>query len=419
MTVSPTDSSTSPDAITLPAARTSPLTVAELTADTNAAFRAALDHQTGPLGDDSQILRGPGKKDAQLSREEEARRRSPTLDPTAAASAELVSPGPERAVMAQTKAIESGQAGAGAPRALSGASPSAKPRETSPTAGTPQAVPNPQPPEPAARGQVSASQAPAPAKAAATSPGPETGRAVSSLATARMTAKPANPAGPAQPRIALNAPARSAAPSTGSSNLNLSRIAGPGAKLSESRSGLKLAKSQTPMPRFKLDAGDEKIAAQFGRGLAAALRQKGGTVTMRLQPEALGELKIKMSLDAGKVDAKFEVQTDQARQLLGKTMDTLRSALEARGLDVDRLDVQVANPATVHSPIADSGQNFGGADAGPGWNGGSGSEHPGQGGEGSAWKPPEPTVAEPTDSEGPWMGREPGGALRIRLDALA
>jgi flagellar hook-length control protein FliK len=195
-------------------------------------------------------------------------------------------------------------------------------------------------------------------------------------------------------------------------NGSTGRVLGTALKTLDVRPALKGERTQ---PRFRLEPEDEKVAAQFGRGLAAALRQNGGSITIRLQPEALGDLKIKMSLEPGKVGASFEVQTDQARQLLGKTMDTLKSALEAQGLEVDRLEVQVAD--RVNAMPTESGQQFGGADADRGSGGASGWEHPEPRMARTAIEPTGFDTAEPTVE--PWMGSEAGGALRIRLDALA
>jgi hypothetical protein len=66
---------------------------------------------------------------------------------------------------------------------------------------------------------------------------------------------------------------------------------------------------------------------------------------MRLQPQALGDLTINMNLQPGSVGATFTVASAQARDLLQDHMTLLRSALEARGLDVERLDVRLAQPA--------------------------------------------------------------------------
>ena len=225
-------------------------------------------------------------------------------------------------------------------------------------------------------------------------------------------AAPRNSPVTALPKAAIPAASTQAPIAARSTTSAAVRGGSPATKPGQARAAVKVDR---PQPRFKLEPEEEKIAAQFGRGMAAALRQNGGSVTIRLQPEALGDLKIKMSLEPGKVAASFEVQTDQARHLLGKTMDTLRTALEARGLEVDRLDVQVADRA--HP--AQTGESFGGADADPNKGGGSGWEHPEPRTAQTAWMPVGRESAEPAESSGPWMGSVTGGALRMRLDALA
>jgi flagellar hook-length control protein FliK len=71
---------------------------------------------------------------------------------------------------------------------------------------------------------------------------------------------------------------------------------------------------------------------------------------MRLQPEVLGEMTISMDLHPGRVGATFKVATAQARDLLNENLPLLRSALEAKGLDVQRLDVQLVEPAEPDEP---------------------------------------------------------------------
>lgn len=203
---------------------------------------------------------------------------------------------------------------------------------------------------------------------------------------------------------------------------------------------------EEPHARFTVKT-DDKLAAQAAKGLAAALRQGGGSVTMRLHPEDLGELRVRVEMAGGHVGASFQVGNAQAQRLLGKTLDDLRSALEARGLSVDRLDVHLTDHAG-HTPDQagrDGGANhsFGGADhrggAGPEAHTGGGQSWAGQerpttwwgGGAagtsiGTEWTPPDPlAVNEPAPHGALDVGRglvlQPGGApqLRVRLDAVA
>lgn len=90
---------------------------------------------------------------------------------------------------------------------------------------------------------------------------------------------------------------------------------------------------------------DETFAAQLQRGLAAALKD-GGTVTMRLNPEKLGAVQVRLEVQDGQVAAAFRAESPEARRLLNQELPALRSALEARGLEVDRIHIDT--PAARH-----------------------------------------------------------------------
>ena len=103
--------------------------------------------------------------------------------------------------------------------------------------------------------------------------------------------------------------------------------------------------------------------AQVGRGLAKALQSGNGTVTLRLKPESLGQLQVRVSVEQQQVRATFEAQTIEAQRMLKASKDSLRHQLEARGLSVERIDVRL-----VEEP-AEAGTRFakpegGGADEG-------------------------------------------------------
>lgn len=105
--------------------------------------------------------------------------------------------------------------------------------------------------------------------------------------------------------------------------------------------------AQTP-PSMRTDSGaesparDAAFAAGVSRGLAAALNQKGGTLTMLLNPASLGSLRIAMSIDAGSVSVTMEAVRPEAHELLNRNLQSLRTVLEARGLTVERMGVQLA-----------------------------------------------------------------------------
>ncbi|MEO1534808.1 MAG: flagellar hook-length control protein FliK [Planctomycetota bacterium] len=85
--------------------------------------------------------------------------------------------------------------------------------------------------------------------------------------------------------------------------------------------------------------------AQIQRGLAQVLRQQGGTLTMKLTPNELGEVKIALQMQQSRVTGTIDAQTVAARDLLTTNIDALKASLEQRGVTVDRLDVRLQGAA--------------------------------------------------------------------------
>jgi flagellar hook-length control protein FliK len=64
------------------------------------------------------------------------------------------------------------------------------------------------------------------------------------------------------------------------------------------------------------------------------------SLRLRLNPEELGQIEIAISHAAnGRVSARIEAQTDEARHALGQNLGSLRSALENAGVSIDRIEV--------------------------------------------------------------------------------
>jgi len=90
-------------------------------------------------------------------------------------------------------------------------------------------------------------------------------------------------------------------------------------------------------------AEGDALSAQVVRGLAQAMKQRDGSLTLRLKPAELGTLRVDVAVRSERVVATLRTQTDQARELLHSNLAHLRTALEARGLAVER--IEVAGPA--------------------------------------------------------------------------
>lgn len=92
------------------------------------------------------------------------------------------------------------------------------------------------------------------------------------------------------------------------------------------------------------------VVDHAARGISTVLAQKGGSLTMKLNPPALGELRIEMNLSQQTVDVRLEATTPAARELLTLGLPALRESLQSKGLSVERLSVQASTHAAASTP---------------------------------------------------------------------
>jgi len=90
-------------------------------------------------------------------------------------------------------------------------------------------------------------------------------------------------------------------------------------------------------------------------------------MTIRLEPESLGSLRIQMQMSHGRVAVQFHAQTTRARGLLNQRVETLRTALESHGLKLDSIQIHTLTKpgfsgSTGHEPQSHS-QSGGDRDA--------------------------------------------------------
>ena len=77
---------------------------------------------------------------------------------------------------------------------------------------------------------------------------------------------------------------------------------------------------------------------------AARLTRAGGTseISMRLQPDNLGMMRVRLSLDNQHVlSARIQVETHEARSIVESSLHQLKDSLAQQGLKVEKLDVDV------------------------------------------------------------------------------
>jgi flagellar hook-length control protein FliK len=103
---------------------------------------------------------------------------------------------------------------------------------------------------------------------------------------------------------------------------------------------------------------DSLNTARLTRGLANAVQQRGGAVTLRLTPPEMGTVRIQMQITGTNVSASFHAETSSAQTLLTTQLAQLRSALESKGMSVDRLTVQpLATTASSQNSSQSQSQN--------------------------------------------------------------
>ena len=81
---------------------------------------------------------------------------------------------------------------------------------------------------------------------------------------------------------------------------------------------------------------------QIITGIHGQLLPHGGTMQIRLDPPDLGSLHIRVDMRDGVLSATFQTSSDDATHLLSHSLGQLKGALEAQGVNVEKLQVQQA-----------------------------------------------------------------------------
>ena len=217
----------------------------------------------------------------------------------------------------------------------------------------------------------------------------------------------------------------SASASTGSSAPALVSIGLSGG--SGQRQSAQALVAQKPAQHLPGQSTQHAVEAQVARGLAAALQQKDGSVTLRLNPENLGFVRIQISVQGGSVEGLIEASSEPARLLLESSLHTLRGALEARGLEVSRLSVGDAGRGDDAQGRGNDGTSAGTDAGGTGERATDDREKPDpslaarpEAGDGASAEPDAIDTDEGGGGAGPaWdEGADPIG-VRLRIDAVA
>ena len=102
-----------------------------------------------------------------------------------------------------------------------------------------------------------------------------------------------------------------------------------------------MVKTSSLISAKPLPVSDENLMEQIQTGLA---RQAKGrqTVTIKLWPESLGKIDVKLVLRDQQLSATFMVEQSDVKDAMLRKLDSLRDSLSMRGIDVKEIDIKVA-----------------------------------------------------------------------------
>ena len=103
------------------------------------------------------------------------------------------------------------------------------------------------------------------------------------------------------------------------------------------------------------------LPQQIQHGLEVAMRELptpagDRLVTLKLNPSALGTLRIAMHVSGDTVQVRFQVGSAKAKASIGKSMDDLKAAIGRQGLRVESIEVEEDRALAAPTPLS-SGEN--------------------------------------------------------------
>ncbi len=90
-----------------------------------------------------------------------------------------------------------------------------------------------------------------------------------------------------------------------------------------------------------LPVSDENLMEQIQTGLTRPAKGRQ-TVTIKLWPESLGKIDVKLVLRDQQLSATFMVEQSDVKDAMLRKLDSLRDSLSLRGIDVKEIDIKVA-----------------------------------------------------------------------------
>ena len=137
-------------------------------------------------------------------------------------------------------------------------------------------------------------------------------------------------------------------------DLSISDMSSLSPKAQATLTGAAAAATMTPMGRSEnLDANIQKIMNQA----QIMIKDGGGEMKVRLSPEGMGEVQLKVILQDGKVSLQMATESKEAKSLLESSLGDLKKSLASHSISLDNIKVDIA-PTTASESSQQKDMNF-------------------------------------------------------------
>jgi flagellar hook-length control protein FliK len=89
-----------------------------------------------------------------------------------------------------------------------------------------------------------------------------------------------------------------------------------------------------------------QVVEQVTRAVRVQQTSQGTEIRIRLVPENLGEVHVKITMEKGVLTAEFRASTEATREILAKQAQQIQTVLEGSGMQAERVIVRTANAGT-------------------------------------------------------------------------
>ena len=117
---------------------------------------------------------------------------------------------------------------------------------------------------------------------------------------------------------------------------------------------------ETPAAPQRLTPVAAEVQEKVQAGIKVSVEQGGGEVRMKLNPESLGEVRIKLSVASGVVKAEIIVENPEVKRIIESDTSFLRDSLGSHGLTLDKCVVEVGRSQDARGRDTGSEQSFSG-----------------------------------------------------------